>query len=113
MPEAVSVKAAYIEAPEPQALRKSNGLSDRLAYRSNEIPGLLGISKSTWHAYVARGITPPSIGTPSGHTRLFVATTVRHWLALSEQAGHLLTREEYAAGVAAEISEQGRRHNAR
>jgi hypothetical protein len=68
------------------------------------MPGLLGVSKSTFASYVARGLVPPSIEV--GGVRLFVASTVRDWLARSEQAGRLLERGEYLALVAEDAANE-------
>jgi len=84
-------------------------LADRLTLRSHELARVLGLSRSTLHSYISRGIAPPSISTPSGHATLFVVATVRDWLARSEAAGRLLERSEYAAAVAADETERRER----
>jgi hypothetical protein len=72
-----------------------NPVKPRLCYRANELPQLLGISKSTWHSYVARGVGPPSIVTPGEHCRLYSARSVERWIAESERAGRLLSTREF------------------
>jgi hypothetical protein len=100
----------------PNTAAKSEGLADgrlgagsapkvRLAWRGTELPQLLGISKSTWHSYVARGVAPPSITAPGGHVTLFDARTVGHWLALSEKLGRLATKKEYLEAIADEAGD--------
>jgi hypothetical protein len=87
-------------------------LTDRLALRSHEVAEVLGLSRSSWHSYVGRGLCPPSIASPTGHTRLYRRETLADWLRHSERAGRLLTRDEYLSAVAAEAAESHERRPA-
>jgi predicted DNA-binding transcriptional regulator AlpA len=81
--------AKTVEAPKP-----------RLTWRSSELAELLGLSKSTFHSYVSRGVAPPAITAPGEHVTFYVASTVTDWLKRSEAAGRLLSTREYREMVA-------------
>jgi predicted DNA-binding transcriptional regulator AlpA len=78
----------------------------RIAYRSGEVAALCGFSKSTWYSYLARGLCPPCIPSPTGHATLFLKSTVEDWLRRSEAAGRLLNRAEYLALVEEDVARE-------